>query len=122
MNLLRLGYKVAASFDASFIESEGYEYVFSWDDIDILELCGMGSIEEAGNIILLNKVDEEDYWWCGFFGLIFYDTSIYMHLKEIILFINFKYIKFWWKKFFNYLIIINDITYYNLGFGIGDWF
>ena len=29
VNLLRLGYKVAASFDASFIESEGYEYVFS---------------------------------------------------------------------------------------------
>ena len=61
VNLLRLGYKVAASFDASVIEYEGYEYVFSRDDIDILELCSMGSNEKAGNIILRNKIDEEEY-------------------------------------------------------------
>ena len=34
---------------------------FSGDDIDILVLCAMGSNEEAGNIILRNKPDEEDY-------------------------------------------------------------
>ena len=61
VNLLRLAYKVAASFDASVIEYKGYEYVFSGDDIDILELCGMGSNEKAGNIILRNKIDEEEY-------------------------------------------------------------
>ena len=61
VNLLRLGYKVAASFDSSVIEYEGYEYVFSSDDIDILELCSMGSNEKAGNIILRNKIDEEEY-------------------------------------------------------------
>lgn len=60
VNLLRLGYKAAASFDASIMETEGYVYVFSGDDIDILRLCSMGLNEEAGNIILRNKIDEED--------------------------------------------------------------
>ena len=61
VNLLRLGYKTAAGFDGSIIESEGYAYVFSGDDIDILKLCATGSNKEAGNVILRNKVDDEDY-------------------------------------------------------------
>ena len=61
VNLLRLAYKVAASFDASVIEYEGYEYVFSGDDIDILELWTMGTNEKAGNIILRNTIEEEEY-------------------------------------------------------------
>ena len=61
LNLFRLGYKTAAGFDASIMESEGYAYVFSGDDIDILVLCAMGSNKEAGNIILRNTPDEEDY-------------------------------------------------------------
>ena len=60
LNLLRLGYKTAAGFDANIMES-GYAYVFSGDDIDILGLCAMGSNKEAGNIILRNTPDEEDY-------------------------------------------------------------
>ena len=61
LNLLRLGYKTAAGFDASIMESEGYAYVFSGDDIDILGLCAMGSNKEASKIILRNAPDEEDY-------------------------------------------------------------
>ena len=61
LNLLRLGYEKAAGFDASIMESEGYAYVFSGDDIDILGLCAMGSNKEAGKIILRNAPDEEDY-------------------------------------------------------------
>ena len=60
VNLLRLGYKTAAGFDASIMESEGYAYVFSGDDIDVLRLCDMGSNEEAGRVILRNTPDEED--------------------------------------------------------------
>ena len=60
VNLLRLGYKTAAGFDASIMESEGYAYVFSGDDIDVLRLCDMGSNEEAGGVILRNTPDEED--------------------------------------------------------------
>ena len=64
VNLLRLGYKTAAGFDASITKSEGYAYVFSGDDIDILKLCDMGSNEEAGNVILKNKIllyDKKEY-------------------------------------------------------------
>ena len=61
LNLFHLGYKMAAGFDASIMESEGYAYVFSGDDIDILGLCAMGSNKEARNIILRNAPDEEDY-------------------------------------------------------------
>ena len=60
INLLRLGYKTAARFDVSIMESEGYACIFSGDDIDILKLCGIGANEEAGKIILRNKIDEED--------------------------------------------------------------
>ena len=64
VNLLRLGYKMAAGFDAGIMESDGYMYVFSGDDIDILKLCGMGSNEKAGDVILENKIllyDKEKY-------------------------------------------------------------
>ena len=64
VNLLRLGYKAAVGFDASVAESDGYVYVFSGDDIDILKLCGMGSNEKAGDVILENKIllyDKEKY-------------------------------------------------------------
>ena len=56
INLLRLGYKTAADFNASITESEGYRCVFLGDGIDILKLCGMGSNKEAGDIILENKI------------------------------------------------------------------
>ena len=59
VNLLRLGYKTAAGFDASITESEGYAYVFSGDNVDVLKLCGMGSNRKAGNVILRNTPDEE---------------------------------------------------------------
>ena len=64
INLLRLGYKTAAGFDAGIMESDGYMYVFSGDCIDILKLCGMGSNVKAGDIILENKIllyDKEEY-------------------------------------------------------------
>ena len=64
VNLLKLGYKTAAGFDVSIMESEGYRYVFSEDDIDILKLCAMGSNEKEGSIILRNKIllyDKEEY-------------------------------------------------------------
>ena len=60
INLLRLGYKTAAGFDVNIAKSEGYVYVFSGDDIDILRLCAMGSNKEAGKVILRNAPDEED--------------------------------------------------------------
>ena len=60
LNLLRLGYKTAAGFDASIMELEGYAYVFSGDDIDILGLCALGSNKEARKIILRNAPDEDD--------------------------------------------------------------
>ena len=60
LNLLRLGYKTAAGFDKSIMESEGYEYLFSGDDIDILGLCAMGSNKEARKIIPWNRPKEED--------------------------------------------------------------
>ena len=52
--------KTAAGFDKSIMESEGYEYLFSGDDIDILGLCAMGSNKEARKIILWNRPKEED--------------------------------------------------------------
>ena len=61
INLFRLGYKTAAGFDASIMKTEGYMYVFSGDDVDILRLCGMGSNQEARKVILRNTPDEEDY-------------------------------------------------------------
>ena len=60
LNLLRLGYKTAAGFDKSIMKSEGYEYLFSGDDVDILGLCAMGSNKEARKIILWNRPKEED--------------------------------------------------------------
>ena len=60
INLIRLGYKAAAGFDVNIIETEGYEYVFSGDDIDIFKLCAMGSNEEAGNAILQSGIFAED--------------------------------------------------------------
>ena len=61
INLLRLGYKAAAGFDSNITESEGYAYVFSRDNIDLLKLCAMGSNEEAGNAILRSGIFAEDY-------------------------------------------------------------
>ena len=61
INLLRLGYKAAAGFDSNITESEGYSYVFSRDNIDLLKLCAMGSNEEAGNAILRSGIFAEDY-------------------------------------------------------------
>ena len=55
INLFRLGYKTAAGFDASIMETEGYMYVFSGDDVDILGLCGMGSNQEVRRVILWNR-------------------------------------------------------------------
>ena len=60
INLFRLGYKTAVGFDASIMKSEGYAYVFSGDDIDILRLCAMGSNKEAGKIIFRNRPDKGD--------------------------------------------------------------
>ena len=64
VNLFRLGYKTAAGFDASIMETEGYVYVFSENDIDMLKLCGMESNIKAGGVILRNKIllyDKEEY-------------------------------------------------------------
>ena len=61
INLLRLGYKAAAGFDSNITESEGYAYVFSRDNIDILKLCAMGSNEEARNTIFRSGIFAEDY-------------------------------------------------------------
>ena len=61
INLLRLGYKAAAGFDSNIKESEGYAYVFSRDNIDLLKLCAMGSNEEAGNAILRSGIFAEEY-------------------------------------------------------------
>jgi hypothetical protein len=64
INLLRLGYKTTAGFDAGIMESDGYIYLFSGDCIDILKLCRMGSNKKAGDIILENKIllyDKEEY-------------------------------------------------------------
>ena len=61
INLIRLGYKAAAGFDSNITESEGYAYVFSRDNIDLLKLCAMGSNEEARNAILRSGIFAEDY-------------------------------------------------------------
>ena len=65
LNLFRLAYKkTAVGFDASIAESEGYAYVFSENDIDILKLCGMESNIKASGVILRNKIllyDKEEY-------------------------------------------------------------
>lgn len=60
INLFRLGYKAAASFDTNIVASEGYAYVFSGDSIDILKLCAMGSNIEARNAILWSGIFAED--------------------------------------------------------------
>ena len=61
INLLRLGYKAAAGFDSNIKESEGYAYVFSRDNIDLLKLCAMSSNEEARNAIFRSGIFAEDY-------------------------------------------------------------
>ena len=56
LNLFRLAYKTAVGFDPSITESEGYEYVFLGDNIDILKLCGMESNEKARKVTLRNSI------------------------------------------------------------------